>query len=106
MRLVVYGTLAPGRENHHQISGLGGRWLPGTIRGRMCEAGWAQWHDCPGMVLDELACEIDVFVFESADLPSHWPRLDDFEGSDYRRIATVVQTAEGQLEAFIYEALR
>jgi len=105
MRLVVYGTLAPGRENHHQISELGGRWLPGTIRGRMCETGWAALHDCPGLVLDDLAGEIAVLVFESLELPLHWPRLDDFEGNDYRRIETIVATPEGLLEAFIYEAM-
>ena len=34
-RLVVYGTLAPGRPNHSQLEALDGRWSPGKLRGRL-----------------------------------------------------------------------
>jgi gamma-glutamylcyclotransferase (GGCT)/AIG2-like uncharacterized protein YtfP len=43
-----------------------------------------------------------VQVFESADLPVHWSRLDHFEGSGYRRVPTTVSTTTGQIDAFIY----
>ena len=79
MRLVTYGTLAPGRVNHHQLSGMGGRWLEGTVSGRLFDCGWGALHDCPGMILDLSAGAVPVFLFESPDLPVHWPRLDDFE---------------------------
>ena len=26
-RLAVYGSLAPGRPNHHHVAALGGRWF-------------------------------------------------------------------------------
>jgi hypothetical protein len=32
-RLAVYGSLAPGRPNHHQLSDLSGRWIKGTVQG-------------------------------------------------------------------------
>ena len=32
-RLVTYGTLAPGRPNHHQLDGLDGDWTTGWIHG-------------------------------------------------------------------------
>lgn len=102
IRLATYGTLAPGRPNHHQLAGLTGRWLQGTIRGRLIEAGWGAALGFPGLVLDEAGATIEVHLLESRDLPRHWDRLDAFEGPGYRRIATRVHTPEGKLDAFIY----
>ncbi len=39
-RLATYGTLAPGRANHHQLDGLAGRWFVGSVRGRLFASGW------------------------------------------------------------------
>ena len=50
-RLVVYGTLAPGRPNHSQLTGLDGRWSPGQLRGRLVDAGWGASLGYPGLVL-------------------------------------------------------
>ncbi len=101
-RLATNGTLAPGRPNHHQLAGLTGRWRRGTIRGRLVEAGWGAALGFPGLVLDEAGPAIEVHLFETQDLPRHWQRLDAFEGPGYRRVPTRVQTAEGELDAFIY----
>ena len=101
-RLATYGTLAPGRPNHHQLAGLTGRWLRGTIRGRLVEAGWGADLGFPGLVLDEGGPAIAVQLFESPDLPRHWGRLDAFEGPGYRRVAVSVHTDEGELDACIY----
>jgi hypothetical protein len=41
---------------------------------------------------------IEVYIFESLDLPDHWSRLDEFEGLGYRRVVvTQVSTADGEL---------
>ena len=40
----------------------------------------------PGLTLDETGPEVKVNVFESAELPEHWSRLDEFEGSNARDI--------------------
>ena len=101
-RLAVYGTLAPGRANHHQLGGLEGEWRPGRVRGRLYAEGWGAALGYPGLVLDPEGAEVEVQLFESADLPAHWARLDAFEGEGYRRVAIRVQTPEGELEAFIY----
>jgi gamma-glutamylcyclotransferase (GGCT)/AIG2-like uncharacterized protein YtfP len=101
-RLAVYGTLAPGRSNHHQVSDLGGEWIPGTVRGRLVSEGWGVQMGYPGLVLDPVGAEIAVQVLESSDLPAHWGRLDEFEGADYRRVAVSVATANGELGAYIY----
>ena len=101
-RLVTYGTLSPGRVNHHQLAALAGRWLKGTVRGRLVDAGWGASLGFPGLVLDPLAGRVEVDLFESSDLPGHWPRLDAFEGAGYRRVVTQVSTAAGELDTCIY----
>jgi gamma-glutamylcyclotransferase (GGCT)/AIG2-like uncharacterized protein YtfP len=100
--LATYGTLAPGRVNHHRLAGLQGQWRQGTVRGRLADAGWAAALGYPGLVLDPLCPLVEVYLFESAELPDHWPRLDEFEGTGYRRMITQVRTADGDLDAWIY----
>ena len=101
-RLATYGTLAPGRANHHQLDGLTGQWQQGTVRGRLADAGWAVALGYPGLVLDPLGSVVEVDLFESAELPDHWLRLDAFEGTGYRRVVTQVRTVGGELDAWIY----
>jgi gamma-glutamylcyclotransferase (GGCT)/AIG2-like uncharacterized protein YtfP len=86
-RLATYGTLAPGRPNHHQLDRLEGRWLAGHVNGMLVEAGW-------GAGLG--------YVFESVDLPARWARLDAFEGPGYERVVTTVRTSTGDIDASIY----
>ena len=101
-RLATYGTLAPGRANHHQLSGLAGRWSEATVRGRLVEEGWGADLGFPGLILDPAAAPIAVHVFESPDLPAHWPRLDSFEGDGYRRVTVDAETPTGPLSVSIY----
>lgn len=101
-RLATYGTLAPGRTNHHQLAGMKGQWRQGTVKGRLTAAGWGAALGYPGLVLDPTGPDVDVHLFESAELPDHWPRLDEFEGTGYRRVVTPVQTASGEVDAWIY----
>jgi gamma-glutamylcyclotransferase (GGCT)/AIG2-like uncharacterized protein YtfP len=101
-RLAVYGTLAPGCANQHQLSALPGRWIEGTVRGRLFPEGWGAAMGYPGIVLEPDGPTVDVQVFESSDLPDHWARLDEFEGSGYRRAITTVSTGGGDLMASIY----
>lgn len=101
-RLATYGTLAPGRPNHHQLAELEGRWLVGTVKGNLVSRGWAAALGYPALIPADKGDEIEVDLFLSADLPDHWDRLDAFEGSEYRRARIEVQTTEGLLEAWIY----
>ncbi|HEX2526752.1 MAG TPA: gamma-glutamylcyclotransferase family protein [Geminicoccus sp.] len=102
VRLATYGSLAPGRVNHHQLAALEGRWLRGVVRGRLVEAGWGASLGHPGLVLDLEGPVVEVHVFESAVLPQHWERLDAFEGDGYRRVVARVVTDEGEMDAWIY----
>lgn len=101
-RLATYGTLAPGRRNHHQLEGLAGRWIEGTVTGRLVERGWGADLGYPALIPGDEGDEIAVHVFLSPDLPAHWARLDEFEGAEYRRAPIVVHTSEGPIEAWIY----
>lgn len=101
-RLATYGTLAPGRPNHHQLAALSGEWSQGRVRGRLLEAGWGASLGYPGLVLDPDGAALDVQLFRSDDLLEHWARLDAFEGDGYRRVVAPILTADGEVEAYIY----
>ena len=102
-RLAVYGTLAPGRENHWVIEGLRGTWTQGTVRGHLHQEGWGATRGYPAMKFDASGPEIQVQVFESDDLPSHWVRIDEFEGREYRRTVVPVSLADGKVKScYIY----
>jgi gamma-glutamylcyclotransferase (GGCT)/AIG2-like uncharacterized protein YtfP len=101
-RLATYGTLAPGRPNHHQLDGLAGRWMEGYVNGRLVDAGWGAGLGFPALVLDAEGPAVEVQVFESADLPAHWSRLDEFEGPSYQRVITTVRSPDGDVSASIY----
>jgi gamma-glutamylcyclotransferase (GGCT)/AIG2-like uncharacterized protein YtfP len=101
-RLATYGTLRPGQSNHDQLAGLDGDWTTGTVRGVRYDSGWGEAEGYPGLVLDPNGPEVPVDLFRSPDLTAHWPRLDAFEGEGYDRTTTVVETADGPVEAWIY----
>jgi gamma-glutamylcyclotransferase (GGCT)/AIG2-like uncharacterized protein YtfP len=102
-RLAAYGTLAPGRPNHHQLSDLDGTWVLGKVRGTLVQKGWGAKLGYPAIVLGDDG-EIEVHLFESAELPDHWGRLDALEGAEYRRVAIQVETDAGCVESWIYVA--
>lgn len=105
-RLIVYGTLAPGRSNADQLAGLNGDWANGFVRGHLVQSGWGADEGYPGLTLDPKGPKVAVQLFESPDLPDHWERLDAFEGSDYQRVETDVSLESGETRrAMIYSVL-
>ncbi len=65
-------------------------------------SGWGAALGFPGLVLDPLGPLVEVDLFESPELPAHWARLDEFEGSGYQRVIATVSTGEGERRAWIY----
>ena len=65
-------------------------------------SGWGTALGFPGLILDPSGPPVEVYLFESSDLPDHWLRLDEFEGSGYQRVITQVHTPEGDVSAYIY----
>lgn len=85
------------------MRGIPGRWFTGKVRGRLFEEGWGATMGFPALVLDPTGPEVEVQVLESAELPRHWDRLDEFEGSGYQRVVALVTTRDqGSVSASIY----
>jgi gamma-glutamylcyclotransferase (GGCT)/AIG2-like uncharacterized protein YtfP len=53
-------------------------------------------------MLDPLGPVVEVYIFESAELPARWDRLDEFEGTGYKRAVATVTTEAGERKAWIY----
>jgi gamma-glutamylcyclotransferase (GGCT)/AIG2-like uncharacterized protein YtfP len=101
-RLAVYGTLAPGRPNHHVVAPLGGEWTEGVIEGELHAVGWAATYGFPAFIPRAGGPAVPVQVLTAAALPAAWPQLDDFEGPGYRRILVPVFTPGGAGERRLY----
>jgi gamma-glutamylcyclotransferase (GGCT)/AIG2-like uncharacterized protein YtfP len=84
-RLVVYGSLAPGEPNHHQLDGIHGVWERGVVHGELHDRGWGARIGYPALEWQPDGPTVDVHLFSSEQLPEHWARLDQFEGKEYRR---------------------
>lgn len=90
-RLAVYGSLAPGKLNHHIVAPAGGHWTSGIVTGAFSENGWGAAHGFPGLRWSPSGGVVRVSLLTSDALPAHWARLDDFEGDDYMRILVPVE---------------
>jgi gamma-glutamylcyclotransferase (GGCT)/AIG2-like uncharacterized protein YtfP len=84
--LAVYGTLAPGRPNHHVLAPLGGEWTDGLIEGDLIPRGWGAALGYPGFRPRAGGDTVAVKVLTTPPLATAWPDLDRFEGPGYRRI--------------------
>lgn len=100
--LAVYGSLAPGEVNHRQLAGLNGEWRSGHVTGRLVHKGWGADLGYLALIPDTDGEHIAVQLFHSPDLPEHWDRLDEFEGSGYRRTVISVNCEDGPVDAWIY----
>lgn len=96
-RLIAYGSLAPGRPNHHLLKPLQGSWSQVTLRGTLLIRGWGARIGYPGLVLDPNGEEIRAHLLESPGLAAYWPTLDAFEGEEYQRQVTCAQRDDGEI---------
>jgi len=92
--LAVYGTLAPGRPNHHVLAPLGGEWTDGLIEGDLLPMGWGADLGYPGFWPRIGGDAVAVQVLRAPLLATAWPDLDRFEGPGYRRILVPVVGTE------------
>lgn len=88
--LAVYGTLAPGRPNHHVLAPLGGEWTDGLIEGHLIPLGWGAALGFPGFRPRVGGDAVAVRVLTAPSLAGAWPDLDRFEGPGYERILVPV----------------
>ena len=102
--LFVYGTLRAGECNAGQLDRIpGGSRRPGRVRGIVVILGQGGPYTYPGLTLTSAGPVVPGEVFETPELDAHWERLDAFEGGEYRRVRTRVETDAGPVEAWVYE---
>lgn len=102
----MYGTLAPGERNAHIMDGMTGEWVKATARGTRFINGWGRHRMAPGFFPDPSGPIVEGLIFASNDLPDHWQRLDEFEGSDYERVEIEATLESGEIvTAFVYRAM-
>ena len=95
-RLFTYGSLQPGGPNEQVLDGIEGEWRAGAVTGFLVEAGWGATMGYPALRLDDAGDAVPGFVFTSSELANHWERLDEFEGSEYRRVIADVRLDDGR----------
>ena len=109
-RLAVYGSLAPGRENHHLLAKYPGTWSRGRVRGELINAGWGAAGGYLGLIPRDDAPWVTVQVFQSPSLTDAWAELDEFEGSEYRRVLIPVHSEDADASllysAYVYALAR
>jgi len=100
--LFVYGTLAPGRVNHHIVEGIPGVWREATVKGRLLEEGWGAEMGYPGIELPQVDVnpeeytDINGYILESPNLEDFWGALDEFEGEGYARVLAEAKLSDGR----------
>ncbi len=85
-KLAIYGTLAPGKVNHHHIAELGGEWRGAAVRGSLGAVPCGVHQALPAMVLDPAASPHPLQVLVCQRLADAWARLDAFEGAEMQRL--------------------
>jgi len=109
-RLAVYGSLAPGRSNHHVLAPLGGEWTDGWVEGELLPVGWGAALGYPAFRPRAGASAVAVQVLATPRLAAAWPDIDRFEGPEYRRVLVPIlgagSTGEKRLQivANVYAA--
>lgn len=94
-RLIVYGSLAPGRSNYHHVATLGGDWILGWITGDRVPIGWGAELGYAAVRRRASGERIPAWLLCSAALPTAWDRLDAFEGAAYQRLLAPFETEAG-----------
>ena len=84
-RLAVYGSLAPGRENHGVLEPIPGDWKEATIFGTLRPAGWGSELGYGALEWNPRGEPVPAWVLSSPALREAWSTLDDFEGPEYLR---------------------
>jgi gamma-glutamylcyclotransferase (GGCT)/AIG2-like uncharacterized protein YtfP len=92
-RLAVYGSLAPGRQNHHIVEPHGGTWTTGVVEGDLLRYGWGAAIGFPALYPRPGGPAVSVHLLTSSALRRTWADLDAFEGAEYRRVLVPVWSA-------------
>ncbi|MBX2846917.1 MAG: gamma-glutamylcyclotransferase [Acidiferrobacterales bacterium] len=106
-RLFVYGTLAPNQENHYLLEDIIGQWQTATLKGWERDQQWERYSGYPGIKRSNKNSTVNGHLLSSETLSEYWPRLDEFEGSEYQRVIVNVGLENGDfVKAYAYRIRR
>lgn len=98
-KLIIYGTLAPGKPNHHKMTHIKGEWKPAILKGGKLETkGWGADLGFNGFIPapENEQTDIPCYVLFSDELNQNWAALDEFEGEGYKRILAIYDLENGK----------
>ena len=94
---IAYGTLAPDKPNHYKIEHIEGKWLKGIVKGKLVKEGWGAGMGYFGFKPSKEQKHIEASILVSERLINHWAYLDEFEGSEYKRILAKYELENGEI---------
>jgi gamma-glutamylcyclotransferase (GGCT)/AIG2-like uncharacterized protein YtfP len=100
VRLAIYGTLAPGKVNHHHIADLGGAWRDAAVRGSLGRVPCGIHEGLPAIVVGPDQPLHPVKLLASEALPGAWGRLDAFEGEEMQRLLVPLEGEGGVVNIY------
>lgn len=94
---IIYGTLAPGKPNHHLIKDIAGTWHKAEVKGKLEKDGWGADLGYNGFRHSTGADQqvIPAVVLIAEDMHANWKRLDEFEGEGYQRLLARFELSNG-----------
>jgi gamma-glutamylcyclotransferase (GGCT)/AIG2-like uncharacterized protein YtfP len=95
-KLALYGTLRPGQPNHGILRDIDGSWTTVRLNGVLTQTG------LPTFSFATKGSAVEAVLLISAELPEHWSRLDEFEGSGYSRQLGLVWLEDSPQVANVY----
>jgi gamma-glutamylcyclotransferase (GGCT)/AIG2-like uncharacterized protein YtfP len=95
---IIYGSLAPGGPNHNFVKNIPGEWKKGFVTGKLENKGWGADMGYKGYrpVPTHQQEQIPAHILFSAEMGTHWRRLDEFEGEGYLRQLARFTLEDGQ----------
>jgi len=102
--LFVYGTLQKGRQHESLLKKINGNWKKGYVKGKLFNINSGENYGYPAVKLNKKGSKIFGMIFQSKDLKKNLKKIDQFEGSDYKRVISKVNNVNDgrKTESYIY----
>jgi len=102
-RLFVYGSLMPSKIHHIILKKINGIWQKGFVLGAIKKIKFNNIEYSAVILSKSENKKVFGYLFTSYALKFLWKKLDNFEGSKYKRkISQVFLTNNSKVEANIY----
>jgi len=102
-RLFVYGTLMPNKIHHVILKKINGVWQKGFVLGEIKKIKLNNFAYSAIILSKSKNKKVFGYLFTSYALKFLWKKIDNFEGSNYKRkISQVFLTNNNKVEANIY----